>query len=298
MKMKKGLGILLAAGLVLTTVTPCVAAEDVTADALIDGYIQKNEDFQSISGVERIALSMNMAMMGQEMDMKMDMVMDIESTKDISHVFGDMNMVQTGTGEEDMEESMKTEMYSVREDDGSYTLYSLDSDTGSWSVSSLDEVQFNMDLSNLIRGDGFVLSDGTVDVDGVECYEVIGSMALADMMEYIGNSMEGLGEILPLDDPEAAEAYKLDVFYYFNTENKELYSMKMDGSEMMEELFMDAIEKSFAEMGTEGEEDSDFDMSALLALFQIDISEFVVEVSNIEFDTVDSIVIPDEVLAA
>ena len=52
-----------------------------------------------------------------------------------------------------------------------------------------------------------------------------------------------------------------------------------------------------AETGT-SEEGYDFDMSQLLALFQIDVPEFVVELDHITFDTVESIEIPEEALEA
>ena len=45
--MKKGLCILMAAGLTMMTCIPCGAAEaagDVTAESLINGYIEKNEN--------------------------------------------------------------------------------------------------------------------------------------------------------------------------------------------------------------------------------------------------------------
>ena len=282
----------------MMTCIPCGAAEasgDVTAESLIDGYIEKNEDVQSVSGEEHLAFSFTMSMFGEEISMKIDMLMDIESTKDISHVFGDMTMTQEGMEEESGEETLQTEAYAVLGDDDTITVYSLDSGSDTWTKSVLDAGEFNFDLRNLIIGDSFELGEDTVDVDGSTCYEVKGTIALADMMGYLGSSFEGLNEIFPVEE-EDAEAYKLDVFYYFDTENDELVSLKMDGASILKQLFMDALAKSFEEAGSE--EDSSFDMSALLALFEIEIPEFVVEINNIEFNTVESIVIPEEALAA
>lgn len=298
MKMKKGLCILMAAGLTMMTCIPCGAAEasgDVTAESLINGYIERNENFQSATGEESFVLSLEMSMLGQEMSMKMDMLMDIESTQDISHVSGNMTMTQEGMEEESGEETMPVEAYSVIGDDQTITVYSLDSDSDTWSKSVMDAGDFNFDLKDLIKGDSFELSEDTVDVDGRTCYELTGTMALADMIGFLGNSMEGLDEIFPIDE-ENAEAYNLDVLYYFDTDTRDLVSLKMDGASMLKQLFMDALAKSFEESGSE--EDSDFDMSALLELFEIEIPEFVVEVDNIEYDTIESIEIPEEVLAA
>ncbi len=297
MKIKKGLCILMSAGLMLTAALPCSAAEgDVTADSLISGYMEKSESCQSVTGKERLGFAMRMAMLGQEMSMKMDMQMDIESTQDISHVSGEMNMVQEGSSEEDnMEESSLTELYSVKEDETTYTVYTLDPDTGVWTKSALDDEEFNFDLKELIQGDTFELGSDLVDVDGTACYEVKGAMALSDMMEYMGGSgsMEGLEEIIPAGE-EDAENYNLEVLYYFNAETGDLVCLKMDGSTMMETLLQDAMAQSFAEM----DEDAEFDVSELMALFEIEVPEFVVEISDIEFDTVESIEVPEEVLAA
>ena len=331
MKAKKGLCLLLSVGLAVTMCTPCAAEEevlaesavvssaetgaeetagegmeipgDITAQSLIDGYIKRNEEATSICAEERMALSMKMAMLGEEMSMKMDMLLNLESMKEtdqeISHVIGDMHMMQEGMSEEEnAEETVKTEMYAVKEDDASYTVYALNPENGTWTKSTMDGELFNMDLRDLIKGDTYELSEKTVEVDGTACYEVKGLMSLGDMIDYMGSSMEGLSEIFPTGE-EDADTYNLDVFYYFNTETKDLVSLKMDGSAMMEKMFMDALTKGMeeAETGT-SEEGYDFDMSQLLALFQIDVPEFVVELDHITFDTVESIEIPEEALAA
>ncbi len=329
MKFKKSLCVLISAGLVMTMGLPCAAEEetaadsaveavaesdveiisgsaveetaeeiteipdDITAESLIEGYKKKQEEATSITGEETLDFAMKMAIFGQEMSMKMDMHFDVETAKDVSHMIGNMTMVSEGIPEEEnMEESAQTEMYSVREDDDTYTVYSLDTDSGIWSKSSMD---FNIDLNNLLKGDSYILGDSTVEVDGKTCYEVKGTMVLAEMLEYLGESADGLNEIFPVGE-EDADAYYLDVFYYFDTESKDMISMKMDGAAMMEKLFMDALRKEMeADMA---DDDSGFDMTELLDLFKIEIPEFVVEVNNIEFGTIESIEIPEEVLAA
>ena len=341
MRFRKGLSVLLSIGLTLSMVTPCFAeetvsaesaVESVTADSLIDQYMQKSKEVSSITGKENLALSLKMAVFGEEMSIKMDMLFDIESTEDISHLTGEMNMVQKGTSEEDnAEESMQMEMYSVKEDTG-YSVYTRDIETDTWSKSVLNELEFNTDLTDLVRGESFTLSDDTVDVDGTECYEVKGTMSLAGMMEYLGDSMEGLDEILPVDEDMDPENYNLDAVYCFDVDSQDLVSMKMDGSAMLEKLFKDMLVKSFSEMGagstednaddseimeeieaaaeeaveeassesTEGEAaagDPGFDVDALLSLFKIEIPEFAVEVNNIEYNTIDAIEIPEEALA-
>lgn len=321
MKIKTGLSVLLSAGLILSMITPCFAEEEtaaetvsasaeivsesaagsVTAESLIDRHLQKCEEGVSVSGEENIALSMKMAVFGETMSIKMNMHFDIETVEDTSHLTGEMNMAQESASEEDnAEENLQTEIYAVKEDDGSYTVYTRDSESDAWSKSVLDEMEFAMDLTRLVKGNSFELSEDTVSLDGTECYEVKTTMSLRDMMEYLGSSMEeGLDEILPVGDEADAEAYALDVLYYFDVESLDLFSMKMDGAAMLEKLFKDAFAKSFSEMGSGAEgEDPGFDVDALMALFKIEIPDFLVEVNNIRFDTVESIEIPEEALAA
>ena len=299
MKIRKSLGVLLSIGLAMTMITPCFAEEEITADSLIERHHKKTEEASSISAEENFALSMKMAVFGEAMSMKMNMHFDMENVDNVSHLTGEMSMVQEGTSEEDnAEENMQTEMYSVKEEDQSYTVYTLDTDTGTWSKSVMDDMQFNTDLSDLVKGDSFELSEETVDVDGAECYEVRTTMSLADMMEYLGNSMDGLEEILPVGGEADTEAYDLDVAYYFDVETQDLVSMKMDGAEMMEKMFKEALTASFSAETGMTEEEPAFDVDALMALFQIEIPEFTVEVNHIEFNTVESIEIPEEALAA
>ena len=365
MKVKKGLSVLLSIGLAMSMCVPCLAeeassavsaaeettsestveaafsesaveetssesaAEEVTADSLIDHHLKKCESGVSVTGKERLAIAMKMAAFGENIAIDMEMLFDVETAGDISHLDGEMHMTQEGTSEEDnQKEDLQTEIFAEKNDDGTYTVYTLDPETDTWSKSVLDKMEFNMDLTSLIQGDELVLSDKTVKVDGRDCYEVKGKMALDKMAEYLGDSMEGMEEIIPVEAGADAGEYKLDVFYYFDAETQDLFSMKMDGTAMLEKLFQDVFVESFSTMagsdtaedtgkdvdqkadgeevqegkkdeeGAAAEEDPGFDTDALLSLFKIEIPEFVVEVNHLEFGTLKSIEIPEEALAA
>ena len=294
------------------------AAEDVTAESLVDHHKKKCEEGVSITAEERLDVAMKMAAFGEKIAIDMEMLFNVETAGDISHLDGEMHMTQENTSEEEenQKEDLQTEVYAEKNEDGTYTVYTLDPENDTWSKSVLDKMEFNMDLTSLIQGDDLVLSDETVQIDGRECYEVKGKMALQDMAEYLGDSMEGMEEIIPVDAGIDAGEYKLDVVYYFDKETQDLFSMKMDGSAMLEKMFQDVFVKSFSDMssgGTEEEADEEsgaadaeagaeeepgFDVDALLTLFKIEIPAFVVEVNHIEFGTLESIEIPEEVLAA
>ena len=294
------------------------AAEDVTAESLVDHHKKKCEEGVSITAEERLDVAMKMAAFGEKIAIDMEMLFNVETAGDISHLDGEMHMTQENTSEEEenQKEDLQTEVYAEKNEDGTYTVYTLDPESDTWSKSVLDKMEFNMDLTSLIQGDELVLSDETVQIDGRECYEVKGKMALQDMAEYLGDSMEGMEEIIPVDAGIDTGEYKLDVVYYFDKETQDLFSMKMDGSAMLEKMFQDVFVKSFSDMSSGGteekadeesgaadaeagaEEEPGFDVDALLTLFKIEIPAFVVEVNHIEFGTLESIEIPEEALAA
>ena len=294
MKIKNCLSVLLSAVLTMSAVTPCFAAEEVTADSLVEQYRAMNAESASIACEENVAFAMNISALGESLSMKMDMNFDVETAEEVSHLTGEMSMEMEGTSEEDNDSDyLQTEIYSVKEAEDAYTVYTLDTDTDTWSKSEVETPDFNMDLAYLVRGDSFVLSDETADVDGTECYEVTSSVPFSEMLTFLGNSLEDLEELLPVSEEEA-DAFRLDVVYYFDTDSKNLVAMKMDGTAMMEEMIMKTIEESFAGSGM----DEDMDLDALKALFEIEIPAFCVEINHIEFGTIDAIEIPEEALAA
>ena len=366
MKRKTGFSVLLSVGLIAAMVTTCFAAEDtssesiaaetstesvaetssesetetssseagdeqVTAESLIDRHLGKSEGDIFATADEKAAISMKMAFFGESMSIDMNMLFHVEIAKEIGHMTGEMHMAQESSSseEENEKEDLETEIYTVTNDDGTVTVYTRDMDYGYWTRSEMDDAQFNMNLADLVKGDGFVLSEDTVFINGKECYEVKGKMAFDDMTEVVGNAMEDLDDIFPIGEGADAGAYKLDVFYYFDVESQDMVSLKMDGSAAMENLFKDYLVKSFSEMGggmsggdadepemiqeleeeaeaaeaenadtaEAGTEEPGFDVDALMALFQIEVPEFTIEVSNIEFGKPESIEIPEEVLS-
>lgn len=182
-------------------------AGELTAEEVLQNYMEAGQSISSLcanaSGVADISLSVPDAEM--TMGITGDMNMDLAATMD------PLAIAASGTASgELMGEggSISMQMYMVPEEDGSMTMYAgVDQGEGmEWASTTMESE--TMDQIKQLMGNtemmkdlpiAFELADGTVSVNDTECYALVSTMGIEDMITLYKAVAEKAGEALPAD---------------------------------------------------------------------------------------------------
>lgn len=270
-KMKKKLiwGLVLILGIV--TFSGC--GEKATAESIIEQMLANVEKVESAEGKisAEIAISVSQAVSGVNMDLdiEMDIDMDFEMTKDpaASHLAGTMSASIAGQSMD-----MTMESYEVVED-GMTVEYSYSSETDTWTRTEVEDAESSesyLEFSDFSAED-FTLNEETEDVDGTEAYVLTATLSGESLESFTGGTLSDAGDGLAMGDVEAANL-SADVKLYVDKNEMMPLRMSLDFSNSEIDLF----------------EDSELEGSEL--------NTFTMEISYTEFDLVDTIEVPQEVI--
>lgn len=230
-----------------------------TPESLFKDVEKNSEKIESAKC--NIAMKMEMSDGTDSMAVSMDMDMGV--TTDPAAVYGKGEVDMSALG---MDQKAEIEMYQV-EEDGEQVTYTLTDGEWSRNVGSDDMFEDVEDQAKL-----FELSKDMVEVNGKDCFELTGDMGGDTLSGMMGEEM--ISDLAGLDlDEEEISDIKVPCTMYIYRENILPARVTVDMSDVLGTLA--------------GAEEAG-----------VDISEFSIEITYLEFDCVDEIKVPEEALAA
>lgn len=193
MKIKKVISATLVIGMIAGCLTGC--GSRVTAESLMDEYIDIVTNAESITLDSNIVLAMSVGDSSTTMDLKMDGDLKTALVREDEENYTSKTKTNMTVSMLGVSEKVKQESYSICED-GEITTYTKDSSEDSWTVDYSYQEDMPNELENLERYAGaFELEKKTQKVGKVDCYVLKGQMTgneeMEEMMDDIGMDFEG-----------------------------------------------------------------------------------------------------------
>ena len=258
----------------------------LTAEALCKEVSEKLDDIKSYSFNTGTKVDYSVSAQGMNMTMKMDAIMEGESVTESNEAHIKLGYNATMLGQEIKSEN---EGYAIVDKDGNYVTYSkttTNGETGKWVKNESDT---EIDLDSMRNADVFkqiaegkikaTLTDGNDKVNGKDVYK-IDAVIPGEMFEEVYSNMYGGGA-------DTSDAFGGADFSKINAKT-ELYIYKdshlpartyMDIKEYGESL----IEQAMSSSGTSQN-------------YTVSFGDFSVDMTMDDYNKIDKIVIPDEVL--
>ena len=262
------------------------ASGTLTAESLCKDVSEKLDDIKSYSFNTGTKIDYSVSTEGMNMTMKMDGIMEGESITESNeaHIKFDYNASMLG-----QEIKSANEAYAIINDDGSYVTYSkttTDGETGKWEKNESDT---EIDLDSMRNADVYkqiadgkieaVLTDGNDKVNGKDVYK-IDAVIPGELFEEVYSNMYG-------GSSDTSDAFGGADFSKINAKT-ELYIYKdshlpartyMDIREYGESLMQQAMSSTGSSQD-----------------YTISFGDFSVDMSMDDYNKIDKILIPDEVL--
>lgn len=271
-----------------TDATTTTAATEgiLTAESLCKEVSEKMEDIKSYSFDTTTKVDYSVSAEGLNMSMKMDAVMEGETVTESkeSHIKFDYSASMLG-----QEIESENEAYAFVADDGSYVTYSKTDANGEDGKWTKNESETPIDLDSMRNADIYkqiadgkiqaVLTDGNDKVNGKDVYKIETTLP-GEMFEEVYSNMYGGGS-------ETSDAFSGADFSKVNAKT-ELYIYK--DSRLPAKTYMDIREYGETLMEhamSSGGSTQNYTMS---------FEDFSVDMTTDNYNTIDKIVIPDEVL--
>lgn len=236
-----------------------------TPENLLRDMVDRADKAESVAA--NLKLSMNMGDGTEQIAIAMDMDIDTTAEPEASYGAGTIEM---GFGGMDL--GMDTEMYSVQEGD-EYVTYMLVEDQ--WTKETADEEALSADVEGMTSeiedyAEYFELSEELVTVNGQDCFELTGELdgeIFADMMQTdLLESFSGTG----IDEDALKEmVFPCTICIY-------------QESILPARLYFDMADTFGAMLEEQG----------------VTVSECYVDMTFLEYDNVEPITVPEDVIAA
>lgn len=243
-----------------------------TPENLLTDMGKNLKDIKSMEAVMNMGLSMSDGTDSMEMNMSMD----LQSTTDpqAAYINGDIDMNVSG-----MKIGTSIEAYQVKEDKKDVTYMKImeqwmRTEADEEETAALEQLETLKDFGDM--ADSFTLAEKTVKVEGVECFELTGTIKGETFAEVLNQDFldsMGIGEIM---DEKTIE--KLEIPCTIDISKSDILPVKMNMD------MKDTMEKAMESM-YEGDE-------------EISIEEYYMEIIYKDFDKVEEIAVPDEVKKA
>jgi len=266
--MKRSIALLCVLIMTLGLLAGCGASEQATAGSLVEEAQKYTNDASSMKTHMLMKISMSgesLKALGGSMDMSMDLDMDSVKEPMASHMTGKMNA---------MGMDIDYEGYTAMENN-ELSVYSKV--MGNWTVQktpvdeeALERLKTGSTGQIFSKEDKFTLQDKTEDVDGTEAYIITGTIEgdeIKDLMASFSGAMPSMGMDMNKADYSGVS---VDVKYAIAKEDKR-------------PVYIDMTFKGMESMMGESAEG-------------LTIDNFTIRMDYVEFNTVDSIVIPQEVI--
>lgn len=270
----------LACSLILTLSLAACGGGEPTVDELLDGM----PDGGDLTAKMQMHMGLDMTVMGQSMSMTMESESKLEQNGTNVH----SKSTATMTSSDGETETQVSDVYSMKNDDGTYTEY-IGTD-GSWSKYVYNDPTVGLTGAMDVPTDGFTMtkSDGE--------YVVSGTINLADALQAMGDTSTFDAFGLSVEDMVDTEG-SLDVQaeYHFDAKTKAVKSFSLDMGDAMSTLMNQMMSGAMAE-AAEGEDlGEDFDLSSLIT---IDVTAMTLTVTDIQSDDSITVTVPEDVVAS
>ena len=228
--------------------------------------MQKNAE-KTESALLNFKMEMSMGDAATDISLGMDMDMETTAEPEAAHAKGTVSVNLSG-----MDFGVETETYSVQED-GGYVTYTLMEDQ--WTKEAADGGEITGEAAGIADdmeeyADQFTLAEDLATVNGKECFELTGEL-----------DGELFSEMLQTDLTDSLSGYGIDE----ETLSDMVFPCTID-------IYKDSIlpARLYFNM-TES-------MAPVLEDSGVTVSECYVDMTFMEYDTVEEITVPDEVLSA
>lgn len=269
---KKPVRFLLAALLLFAAVVlgGC-GKEKVTAESLIKTASKRSENAKSVSADMNLDMKMNIKQSGISADFNIGADLSIEAVKEpvSAHIDGTMSVDIAGNSQESSLES-----YLVDEDGTAVTYMGTD---GSWTKTEAELSDDGMlsGLNSMLNDSmNYELQKETEEVNGKEAYVLTGKVSgelMNELMGGLGSDMGAVSADIDWSKFEASVAVKLD------KDSKQIVEVVMDCTDGLSAVMEDALAQA-------GVSDAG-----------VTVGKYALTMTNISYDSVDEIVVPDEV---
>ena len=262
---KKLAAIGMAAVMAAALLSGCGGRTKATPENLLRDMTEKMDKEESV--VMNLKFNINLSAGGEELAVGMDMDMEVTAEPEASHAKGEVSFDIAGSGM-----STEMEMYSV-EEDGQYVTYTMME--GEWTKEAADEEESLGDIEGMtgdIRdyADKFELGEDLAEINGEDCFELTGEL-----------DGDILSEIFLSDMLDSFSGYGLDE----ETVSDMVFPCTID-------IYKDTILPArilFDLTDAFGPAMEDAGVAA---------SDCYMEMTFMEYGSVDEIVVPDEALEA
>lgn len=227
MKIKKIISTTLVMGIIMCCFTGC--GSKVTAESLMDEYVDIVTNAESITLDSNIVLAMSVGDSSTTMELKLDGDLKTAIVREDEENYTSKtksNMIVSMLG---VSEKVKQESYSICED-GEITTYTKDSDEETWTVDYSYQEDVQNELDNLKNYAGtFELERKTQKIGKTECYVLNGILSgnenMEDMMDELGMDFDADEFILNCTlymSKEKHEPVRLEMFLDESVAGKEM----------------------------------------------------------------------------
>ena len=266
--MKKSIAMVCVLIMALGLLAGCGAAEEVTAPSLAEDaqkYIDDAASMKTHMLLKMVMSGESLQSIGGSAEMSMDMDMDTVKEPVTNHMTGKINA---------MGMDMDYEAYTIQ-DNKELCVYSKV--MGSWTVQktpvdeeALESLQKSSTSQIFSKEGKFTLQEKTEDVDGTEAYIITGTIEgedIKDLMASFSSAMPSMGMDMSKADYSGVS---VDIKYAIAKEERK-------------PVYMDMTYKGMESMMGE-------------SAAGITIDDFTIHMDYLEFNTVDKIEIPQEVI--
>lgn len=182
-------------------------AGELTAEEIMEKSKAASESLNEVSATVDGKADVTLAFPDQNMTLGVtgSMGMYVAATLDPLAALVEASMTGDMMGQSG---SMDMEIYMVPEDDGSLYVYAgMDQGEGlEWMLTSIDAKTVSQ-YTDMLKGGkamsdlpiSFTLADGTVDVNGTECYSLVASLGWEDIMNLYKAALEVAGDAVPAE---------------------------------------------------------------------------------------------------
>lgn len=255
--------------------------EEITAEDLIKGYDESIKDIKDMSCEFSVDMEMTMAISGEEEKTSVSIDVSSQMADDVTYVKGSFE--STSAGETEKQE---LEQYIIKNGD-SFTAYQYDPDAKTWEETEQETGFVITDIIPSVKADEYDLEE--VKEDKKEYYKVTAKISLAEAMEATAGMLDSMTD--SFGDPKAATEPAV-VEYYFDKETCAVKKIVLDLKDAMQVMIMDSLNSMFDLETLEAQGISIEDV------FKIEISDFDIEVDEIEINKGLKLELPEEIVEA
>ena len=294
-KQVKILSILLVFIMIVGLFSGCTN-EKPTIDSLMQQFTEKSKEYNSISFTENLNIAMKMNILGSKSAMNMLTNVTIDQCNKDIHMAGSMAQ-KTVSNENTDTTDAAIDVYTLyNNDEQLYDTYIYNNQTNEFehSQEEINNISESMavNFKNLI-GTNLVLKEEIEKYNNIDCYVINGTLdwlTIKESIKSLANSIESFTSVYTEDDLTMLNDLIFSMNYYFNKKSLKLEAITIDGAQSFEDILSTVMQKSIKKSIENEESAETINMDNI---FSLSISKFEVILSNLQFNTITEIKLPE-----